>query len=50
MTIQFEIKRDGTLIADGQKIGRFDSATKAADVAIRFAQDQGALYEILYPL
>jgi hypothetical protein len=46
--IEFMITRDGTLLADGQLIDRYLSQAAAADMAVRFAQDQAALYSILY--
>lgn len=50
LMIDFEIKRDGTLIASGEIMDRFSSVNDAADIAIRFAQDAGKLYRIFYPL
>lgn len=49
-TIEFWITRNGRLTADGEVIGEFGSEAAAADVAIRFAQDAGALYRLFYPL
>lgn len=49
MKIEFSIDRDGTLIDDGEIVDRFASVTIAADMAIRFAQDQDRLYSIRYP-
>jgi hypothetical protein len=49
-TIEFWITRNGRLTADGEVIGQFGSEAAAADVAIRFAQDAGALYRLFYPL
>lgn len=48
--IEFWITRTGALTAQGESVGDFGSEGAAADAAIRFAQDAGALYRIFYPL
>lgn len=48
--LEFFIGRDGGLTLDGALIGRFGSVDAAADLAVRFAQDQGRLYSLFYPL
>ena len=44
----FVVKRDGSLYHDFHFIDRFADANAAANMAIRFAQDNDALYEIDY--
>ena len=44
----FWITRKNELYADGELIGRFESEAAAADMAIRFAQENGRLYSIRY--
>lgn len=46
--IEFFADRKGNLTADGQFIGQFASQDAAADMAVRFAQDNDALYVIYY--
>lgn len=48
--IEFWIDRKGLLTADDEVVGAFGSVDAAADMAIRFAYDQGAAYRIFYPL
>lgn len=46
--MSFTITRRNELVHDGEIVGRFGSEAAAADTAIRFAQDAGALYSIRY--
>lgn len=46
--IDFMISRHNDLYADGNYIARFASEAAAANMAVRFAQDHGALYSVLY--
>lgn len=46
--IMFEITRSNELVADGVPMGRFANEAAAADMAVRFAQDNDALYRIDY--
>ena len=46
--IELFITRSHTLIADGQMVERYPGEAAAAAMAVRFAQDNGALYSIDY--
>lgn len=48
--IEFFITRNGMVLIGETLFGSFDNETKAADAAIRHAQDQGMAYRIFYPL
>ena len=47
-TISYFITRKNDLYANGNLIDRFASEDAAADMAVRFAQDNDALWSILY--
>ncbi len=47
-TIEFFVSRSGIVTVDGLEIGRFVDQATGADMAVRFAQDQDALYRIFY--
>jgi hypothetical protein len=47
---EFFIDRKGNLICDGDFVACFGNVDAAADAAIRFSQDNDALYRIFYPL
>jgi len=46
--LKFFITRTNDLLQDGQMIDRFTSEAAAANMAIRFAQDCGLNYSIIY--
>ena len=46
--MEFEITRRNELLAGGQLVGRFADEHAAANLAVRFAQDNDALYTITY--
>lgn len=47
-SISFQITARAELLADGHSIGQFATEAEAASMAIRFAQDNDALYAIHY--
>jgi hypothetical protein len=48
---EFWIDRKGTLTANGEIVGRFGCVEAAADMAVRFSQDNDIQsYRIFYPL